>query len=86
MTKSGLKKNCILACPLSKQLSHFAFPGPLLAGLRQLERFSYDNKRTEIERFDWFVERIQTRVAFGWLSEGSAKKNSCPKNFLEING
>ena len=85
MTKSGLKKTCILACPLGKQLSHFAFSGPLLAGLRQLERFSYDNKRTKIERFDWFVERIQTRVAFGWLSERSAKKTSCPKNFLEIN-
>ena len=90
------KKTCILACPLGKQLSHFACPGPLLAGLRQLKRFSYDlemktreqnrnNKRTEIERFDWFVERIQTRVAFGWLSERSAKKTSCPKNFLEIN-
>ena len=60
-----------------------------------LERFSYDlemktceqnrnNKRREIERFDWFVERIQTRVAFGWLSESSAEKTSCPKNFLEI--
>ena len=43
------------------------------------------NKRTEIERFDWFVERIQTRVAFGWLSERSAEKTQCPKNFLEIN-
>ena len=42
--------------------------------LVMLERFSYDlemktreqnrnNKRTEIERFDWFIERIQTRVA-----------------------
>ena len=42
-----------------------------------LERFSHDlemktreqnrnNKRTEIERFDWFIERIQMRVAF-WL-------------------
>ena len=42
-----------------------------------LERFSYDlemkareqnrnDKQTEIERFDWFIERIQTRVAFGW--------------------
>ena len=41
-----------------------------------LERFSYDleikkheqnrnNKQTEIEKFDWFIERIQTRVAFG---------------------
>ena len=45
-----------------------------------LERFLYDIeiksreqnsniKLTEIERFDWFIERIQTRVAFGWLSE-----------------
>ena len=61
-----------------------------------LERFSYDlemktreqngnNKRTEIERFDWLIERIQTRVAFGWLSKRSGEKTSCPKNFLEIN-
>ena len=42
------------------------------------------NKRTEIERFDWFIEQIQTHLAFGWLSERSAAKNSCPKNFLEI--
>ena len=45
-----------------------------------VEQFSYDlemktreqnrnNKRTEIERFDWFIEWIQTRAAFGWLSE-----------------
>ena len=27
-----------------------------------------NNIQTEIERFDWFVERIQTPVAFGWLS------------------
>ena len=50
-----------------------------------LEPFSYDlgmktreqnrnNKRMEIERFDWFIERIQTRVAFGWLSERSGEK------------
>ena len=61
-----------------------------------LERFSYDldmktreqnrnNKRTEIERFDWFIERIQTSVAFRWLSERWGEKTSCPKNFLEIN-
>ena len=24
-----------------------------------------NNERTEIERFDWFIERTQTRVAFG---------------------
>ena len=47
----------------------------------RLEQFSYDpemktreqnrnNKRTEIERFDWFIEWIQTRVAFDWLSAG----------------
>ena len=62
----------------------------------RLKRFSYDleittrqqyrnNQRTETERFDWFIERIQTRVAFGWLSERSGEKTSCPKNFLEIN-
>ena len=57
-----------------------------------IEPFSYDldrktreqnrnNKETEIERFDWFIERIQTRVAFGWLSEGSGEKTSCPRTF-----
>ena len=28
-----------------------------------------NNKWTEIERFDWFIERIQMHVAFGCLSE-----------------
>ena len=37
-----------------------------------------NNKRTEIERFDWFIERIQTR-------ERSPEKTSCPQNFLETN-
>ena len=55
-----------------------------------LERFSYDleiktreqnNKRTKIERFDWLIERIQKPVAFGWLSERSGEKNSCPRTF-----
>ena len=57
-------------------------------------RFSYDlemktreqnrnNKRTEIQRFDWFIERIQTRVAFGWLSELSGEKTSRPKDRAE---
>ena len=44
-----------------------------------------NNKRVEIERFDWFIERIQTRVAFGWLSEHSGEKNVSSENFLEIN-
>ena len=34
-----------------------------------------NNKRTKIERFDWFIERIQRCVAFGWLSERSRKKH-----------
>ena len=62
---------------------------------RRVERFSYDlemktreqnrnNKRTEIERFDWCIERIQTHLGFGWLSERLGKQTSCPKNFLEI--
>ena len=33
---------------------------------------------------DWFIERTQTRVAFGWLSECSGEKNFMPENFLEI--
>ena len=64
---------------------------PLIV-LTTIERFSYDlemktlkqnrnNKRTEIERFDWLIERIQTRVAFGWLSERSGEKSSCPRTF-----
>ena len=41
-----------------------------------------NNKRTEIERFDWFIERKQMRVAFGWLSERSAgEKILCPRTF-----
>ena len=43
------------------------------------------NKRKEIGRFDWFIEQIQTRVAFGWISERSREKTSCSKGFLEIN-
>ena len=41
------------------------------------------NKQTEIERFDWFIERIQTSVALGWLSKRSGEKNFMSKNFLE---
>ena len=51
-------------------------------GYSEVERFSYDlemktreqngnNKQTEIERFPLLIERLQTRVAFGWLSERS---------------
>ena len=50
--------------------------------LTLIERLSYGfemkkreqnkkSKRTEIRRFDWFIERIQTRVGFGWLRAGS---------------
>ena len=61
-----------------------------------LERFSYDlelktreqnrnNKRTQIERFDWFVERLQTRVAFGWFVRTLGWKIFMPENSLGIN-
>ena len=61
---------------------------------KRLERFSYDlemktreqnriNKRTEIERFDWFIERIQKHVVFGWLSERSSEITSCPRTFYK---
>ena len=43
-----------------------------------------NNKQTEKERFDWFIERIQKHVV-GWLRECSGEENFMPKNFLEIN-
>ena len=33
-------------------------------------------KRTDIEQYDWFVERTQTLVAFDWLSEHSGEETS----------
>ena len=44
-----------------------------------------NDKRTEMERFDWFIERIQTRLAFGWLSERLGEKTSCPARELSGN-
>ena len=52
--------------------------------IQVLERFSYDlemktskqnrkSKRTH-RATDWFIERIQMRLAFGWLSERYAEK------------
>ena len=40
-----------------------------------------NNNRREIERFDWFIDGIQTRVTFDWLSELSGEKISCPRTF-----
>ena len=40
-----------------------------------------NNKRTEIEQFDWLIEWIQTRMAFGLLSKRSGEKTSCPRTF-----
>ena len=65
---------------------------PFHLHLTLLERFSYhpkiktrqqnrNNKRTERERLGWFIEQIQTRVAFGWLSERSGEKTSCLRTF-----
>ena len=61
-------------------------------GGEDIERFSYDlemktreqnkkNKRSKIERFDWFIEWIQTRVIFGWFNKRSGEKTSCPRTF-----
>ena len=45
-----------------------------------------NNKRKEIERFDWFIERIQTGMAFGWLRKRSGEiKTFMLENFPEIN-
>ena len=40
-----------------------------------------NNKRTEIDRFDWVIEWIQTRKAFGWLRERTGEKTSFPRTF-----
>ena len=37
------------------------------------------------KKSDWFIERIQMRMAFGWLSECLGEKNFMPENFLDIN-
>ena len=78
--------------PFSPLFSSFARPKKTPALPAMIERFSYDleikkheqnrnNKRTQIERVDWFIELIQTRVAFGWLSERWGEKSSCPRTF-----
>ena len=49
-------------------------------------RKKQNNKRKEIERFDWFIERIQTGMAFGWLRKRSGEiKTFMLENFPEIN-
>ena len=40
-----------------------------------------NNERTEIERCDWFIKRIQTCVAFAWLSERWGEKTSRLRTF-----
>ena len=56
-----------------------------------LEQFSYDlemktrEQNRNNKRVETAIWLVQTRVAFGWLSEHSGEKNFIPKNFLEIN-
>ena len=42
-----------------------------------------NNKRPQIEPFDWFIERVQTRMAFGWLSERPRVKKLHARELLE---
>jgi len=75
-----IRKSLICTSQESKGLNFVRAFGVSIMYMIILERFSYDlemktreqnrnNKRTEKGRFDWFIERIQTRVAFGWLIE-----------------
>ena len=61
----------------------------------KIERFSYDlemktreqnknNKRTEIERFDWFIEPDTNSRGFCLVKRTLGWKNVMPENFLEI--
>ena len=68
-------KGCVIAVS-------FILLEPFLYDLEmQTREQNRNDKRTEIERFDSFVERIQTCVAFEWLSEHSGEKTSCPRTF-----
>ena len=50
--------------------------------MKTLER-NRNNKRTELTRFDWFIEGIVKRVDLGWLSGRSGEKLHARE--LEIN-
>ena len=76
---------------ITSRLSRMVTPVMMTTSIKwMIERFSYglemktraqnrNYKRTEIERFHWFIERINTHVAFGWLNERSGEKTSCPR-------
>ena len=51
----------------------FAWPWNENARIKQTQQ--------TIGRFDWFIERIQTRMAIAWLSERSGEKTSCLRTF-----
>ena len=44
--------------------------------LNENARKNRNNKQKELEQFIWFIEWIQTYMAFGWLSECSGEKTS----------
>ena len=70
-------KGCVIAVS-------FILLEPFLYDLEmQTREQNRNDKQTEIERFDSFVERIQTCVAFEWLSELSGEKTSCPRTFYK---
>ena len=85
LNSDPIRKSLICTSQENKRLN---FVRAFVISIRYIiivERFSYDlemntraqnrnNKGTEIERFDWFIERIQTRLAFGWLIERSGGK------------
>ena len=92
----GLVSDLIVGFSYKPSLNFFFVHDFVLAfhcnQLPLIERFSFDletktrqknrnSKRTEIARFHWFIERIQTRLAFGWLSERSGEKTSRPRTF-----
>ena len=82
ITKARRKVNFKLVYKIYYLIQQFSYFRMTEVKTREQNRI---NKRAKIERFDSFVERIQTRVGFGWLSKRLAEKTSCPKNFLEIN-
>ena len=73
-------KNSFCICIYSLFRAIFVWPW------NENTRTKQNNKRKEIERFEWFIERIQTGMAFGWLRKRSGEiKTFMPETFPEIN-
>ena len=52
--------------------------------LKQNKKQNRNIKQTEIERFDWFIEWIQTRMAFGWNAPAKKLAREHSRNRFDV--